>query len=255
MLSLIFHAMSAQWRMTRRNVEDLFPVLTIPLSSVLSLSILRNAGRDDLAGYALVAVGLMSIGQMAFFVASEILANEREGQTLELMVASPTPCYAPLLCRIIALTSIGTLGFAEAWVFAWVLFGLHVRIYHPVVLLGTLALTIVAASATALITSTVFCFGSTTRTYQNAIAGPLYLLAGVLVPVAFLPWFIRPISRGIFLFWAADLLRDALDAATPHHVLLRLGAIAALGLAGGVVGGWLFNRLLTHLRAKGTLGL
>lgn len=255
MLRLISCATLTQVRMTCRNVEDLFPVLTIPLSVLVALAVLQNAGRSDLAGYALVAVGLMSVGQMAFFVGSEILANEREGQTLELMVVSPASCYVPLLSRIVVLTSIGLVGFVEAWLLARAIFSIHVTIYHPVLLVSTLALTIVSACATAFITSTVFCFGRTTRTYQNAIAGPLYLLAGVLVPVTFLPAYVRPISRGIFLFWSAGLLRDTLNPAPPENVAFRLGVIAALGLIGGLSGAWLFHRLLTHLRREGTLGL
>jgi ABC-2 type transport system permease protein len=106
-----------------------------------------------------------------------------------------------------------------------------------------------------LITSTVYCFGKTTRTYQNALAGPLYLLGGVLVPVSVLPEFVQPVSHAIFLYWSADLLRDALQPVPVANIPERLGAIAALGLAGGALGSLLFGRLLTHLRREGTLGL
>ena len=252
---LILTTVWTQIRMTRRNVEDLFPILTIPLSSVVALAILQNSGREDLAGYALVAAALMSIGQMAFFVGSEILANEREGQTLELIVASPTKYYVPLLARIVVLSSVGLVGFFEAWLIARFVFGIEIKIYHPGILLATLVLTIFAGSITSLITSTVFCFGKTTRTYQNALAGPLYLLSGVLVPVTFLPEFVQPVSRLIFLFWSADLLRDSLQPAPLESVALRLGAILGPGLVGGAVGGIVYGRMLDHLRREGTLGL
>ena len=245
----------AQIYMSRRNVEDLLPILTIPLSSFVTLAILQHSGRVDLAGYALVAAVLMSIGQMAFFVGSEILANEREGQTLELVAASPTPYYVPLLARIVVISSMGLFGFVESWLIARWCFGITIPVHHPLIALATLCATIVASSATALITSTVYCFGKTTRTYQNAIAGPLYLLSGVLVPVAFLPEFIQPVSRLIYLFWAADLLRDALQPSPVEHVAQRLGMIAVLGAAFGALGTLLFGRLLTHLRREGTLGL
>ena len=254
-LRLVLSAARAQVQMTRHNVEDLFPILTIPLSSLIALAVLQNSGREDLAGYALVAAVLMSIGQMGFFVGSEILANEREGQTLELVVASPVRYYIPLITRITVLTSVGIVGFLEAWIIARLVFGIDIRVYYPGVLLATLLLTIFAGSVTSLITSTVFCFGKTTRTYQNAIAGPLYLLGGVLVPVTFLPEFVQPVSRLIFLFWSADLLRDSLRPSPPEDIAFRLGAIFALGLVGGAVGTMLFSRLLNHLRREGTMGL
>lgn len=254
-LRLVVAVIRAQIQMTRRNVEDLFPIITIPLTSAAALAVLEYSGREDLAGYALVAAVLMSVGQMSFFVGSEILANEREGQTLELVVASPTEYYIPLLTRIIVLSSVGLLGFVEAWIVARAVFGLTVAIHHPALVAATLALTILVGSVTALITSTLFCFGRTTRTYQNAIAGPLYLLGGVLVPVSYLPDFVQPFSRLIFLFWSAELMRDALEPPRPEDVLLRLGAILALGAAGGLAGAILFSRLLGHLRREGTLGL
>jgi ABC-2 type transport system permease protein len=252
---LILAVARAQVQMSSRSIEHLHPILTIPLTSLLSLAVLQNAGREDLAGYALVAAVLMSVGQMAFFVGSEILANERWDQTLELVVASPTQYSLPLLVRVVVLTSVGLVGFFEAWILARLVFGIAVSVYHPAVLLATLLLTVAAASATALITSTLFSFGKTTRTYQTAITGPLYLLAGVLVPVAFLPDIVQPLSRFIFLFWSADLLRDALQPGPVDSLPFRLGAIVSLGLAGGIVGSVLLNRLLTHLRREGTLGL
>lgn len=251
---IVVAAARAQLQMSRHNIEDFFPVLTIPLTAVISLAILQHSRRLDLAGYALVAAGLMSVGQMSFFVASELLARERLDQTLELMVASPTACYLPLLVRICVLTAIGFIGFAEAWAIAWLVFDVSVSIYHPIPFVLTLAATIAAGSVTALITSTVFCFGKTTRTYQNAIAGPLYLLAGVLVPVAFLPEFIQPISRVIFLYWSAELMRASLTP-LPMAVGPGLLAIVALGVAGGALGSVLFGRLLLHLRREGTIGL
>src|SRR5688572_13945819 len=111
LLRLMAAAARAQIQMSRRDVEDLFPILTIPLTSLLALAVLHSSGRGDLAGYALTASLLMSVGQMSFFIGSEILANEREGQILELVVASPTEYYIPLLTRIMILTCGGILGF------------------------------------------------------------------------------------------------------------------------------------------------
>lgn len=252
---LIASVVRAQVLMSRRNIEDLFPILTIPLTSAAALAVLQYSGREDLAGYALVAALLMSIGQMSFFVGSEILANERQGQTLELVVASPTSYYVPLVARIVVLSSVGILGFVEAWLIARFVFGLTVRVFHPGLVLATLVLTIFAGSVTALITSTLFCFGKTTRTYQNAVSGPLYLLGGVLVPVSYLPDAIEPFSRVIFLYWSAELLRAGLAPDPPQNVAMGLGAICVLGIAGGLAGSMLFARLLRHLRREGTLGL
>lgn len=254
-LRIAVGSIRAQLQMTRRDIEDLYPILTIPLMSVVAIAVFQHSDREDLVGYALVGVVLMSVGQMALFVGSEILANERQGQTLELIIASPTAYVWPLLARITVLSLIGIVGFAEAWLIAWAGFDAPVRIHHPLIAGVTLVLTAFASATTALITSAVFSFGRTVRTYQNALAGPLYLLGGVLVPTTFLPDYVQPICRLVYLSWAADLLRDTLLPAAPTFVLLRLSAIAALGVAGGVLGAWLLGRLLSHLRREGTVGL
>jgi ABC-2 type transport system permease protein len=252
---LVVSTVRAQLQMTRRNVEDLLPVASIPLSAIITLAILVNSGRSDLAGYALVAVVLMTVAQMGLFVGSEIIAQDRHSQTLELFAASPAPYFAVLGTRVFVLSAIGLIGFVEAWLIAWGLFGVRIVVYHPLVLGVTLLIATFASSATALIVVAAASFGRTTRTVQNAIGGPLFLLGGVLVPVTYLPEFLQPFSRGIFLYWAADLLRDALQPPDPLNVPFRLQAVLWLGVIAGAIGFVLIHRMLAHLRREGTLGL
>src|SRR5439155_9668828 len=84
-------AIRAQVQMSRRSFEDLMPVLTMPLFALVFMAIFIHSGRRDLAGYALIAPLLMTVGQMGFFVASEVISNDRDDQVLELLVAAPTP--------------------------------------------------------------------------------------------------------------------------------------------------------------------
>ena len=254
-LRLMARTARAQVQMTRRNIEDLLPVLSIPLATLITLSILMHARRPDLAGHALVAVVLMTITQMGFFVGTELIVQDRHNQRLELIVASPASYFVLLGTRVFVLSAIGMVGFAEGWLIAWAAFGVRIAIYHPWLLLATLLLTTFAVAASALIFATLCSFGRTPRTVQNAIGGPLFLLGGVLVPVTYLPDFVQPVSRGLFLYWSADLLRDALTAADPIHPIARLHAIFLLGVIGGAIGLALLQRLLTHLRREGTLGL
>src|SRR5262245_20520335 len=107
LLRLIGGAARAQFHMTRHNVEDLMPLLTVPLATIVSMGILQYSGRTDLAGYALVASVLMSVERMATMIASEILANDRGAGTFELVVASPAPYFVVLATRIFLLSGLG----------------------------------------------------------------------------------------------------------------------------------------------------
>jgi ABC-2 type transport system permease protein len=254
-MRLVAAAALAQLRMTRRNVEHLMPIFTTPPLTLVTMAILMRSGRADLAGWALVATLLMTVGQMGLLVAGDIVADERRDQTLELVVASPAPYFLILLTRIIILTSIGLVGFFEGWLIVRFVFGVPVVLHHPLVFGATVLATIFAAACTMLVAASVFCFARTTRTYQNAVGGPLYLIGGVLVPVTFLPGWIQPFSRGVFFYWSADLLRGSFEALPLEHVPLRLAAILLLGLLAWLLGAILLRRMLDHLRREGTLGL
>lgn len=254
LLRLALASARAQMRMSRRNVEDVMPLLTAPLLTLVSMAVLTAAGRTDLAGYSLVAAVLMSVERMSTMVASETLVRDRRGQMFELAVASPSPYFVTLTTRIALLAGLGIVGLLEGWLIVWLVFGVAVPVHHPGVLVATLGATIFAAAATSTIFASIFCFGRTPRTYQNALSGPLYLLGGVLVPVSFLPDWIQPVSQVIFLKWSADLLRASLQPETPGNILGGLAAILLLGALATWIGIVLFGRLVDHHRREGTLG-
>jgi ABC-2 type transport system permease protein len=254
-LRVVTGSMRAQFQMTSRDIEDLLPLVTMPLFTLVFMAVFIYTGRRDLLGYALVAPLLMTIAQMGLIVASELITRDRSGQTLEPIVATPAPFFLVLASRITVPSALGLVGFVEAWLIARLLFGVTVTIHHPGVLAVTLVLTMLAATGTALVTAALFCFSRSARTLQASVAFPLFVIAGVLVPVTFLPVWIQPVSRVIFLYWSADLLRDAMQPAAIEGIAFRLGMIALLGLAGAVIGAVLIQRMLQHLKREGTLGM
>ncbi len=250
MVRIIAAAIKVQVQQTRRDIEDLLPLLTMPLFTLIFMAILDFLGRKDLSSFAIVAPLLLTIGQMGIFVASEMIVRERAGQTLEMLVASPAPFAVIIISRIGALSVLGLVGFLESWLLATLLFGANITIHHPLLLIAALILTIVAATSTALT-----CFSRSPRTLQNRIAFPLFLISGVLVPVTFLPDWLEPLSRIIFLYWSANLLRDSMQSGAPADVALSLTALAGLAVLAGLLGTLLVNRMVTHLKHEGTLGL
>ena len=245
----------AQLSMSRRTFQDLVQTITGPSAALVLMAVFSHAGREDLAHYALIAPMLMGIGSTAVFVASEVMTRERDFQTLELSVASPAPFPAVLLARIMVITSISLIGIVESWLIIRFVFGVNLTIHHPWIFAATLFLTAFAAGGTAMITAALFCFAQVARTFQNSITIPSFLLSGILAPVAVLPDWLEPVSRGIFLYWSGVLLRDSLGAAAPEGVLGKLCAMALLGLFGTLVGGVLMVRMLNYLKREGRLGI
>jgi ABC-2 type transport system permease protein len=244
-----------QARITSQNIEDLRPLLTMPLTALVSVAVLVHSGKAELAGYGLVAAVLMTIGQMGNFVASEIVFQERSEQTLELVVASPAPYYFVLLSRIIVLTALGMIGAIESWLVVRICFGLELTVHHGWLAVATLACTSLAAAGTALCTTALFALGAQVRTFQNAINGPLYLLGGVLVPTQYLPGPLQLASPLVFFYWSANLLRAALVQGEPIAVGRSLSNILALGVCAAVLGYVVLQRMLDRLRRTGAVGL
>jgi len=244
-----------QLRTTRANIEDLTWVVTEPLLAVVAIAVLVHAGRSDLASHALCASFLMTTAQMGFWVGSDVLAQERSRQTLELSVICPTPFIVILFARVLIISCIGLLGLGEGWFIVRVLFGVKLTVHHPLLLVLALVATVLSAACTSVLMSALFSLARTARTLQNAVYGPLCLLGGVLVPAEYLPGWLRPLSPFVFLSWSADLVRDAFNVAAPAQVGVRLAVLVALGLLAGLFAALITSRILDKLRRDGSLGL
>ena len=183
------------------------------------------------------------------------MTRERDFETLELAVASPASFPAVIFSRIMVITLISLIGIVESWLIIRFVFGVDVTIHHPWVFVATMLMTAFASGGTALIPAALFCFAQATRTFQNSILYPVLLVSGVLVPVAVLPDWLEPVSRLVFLYWSANLLRDSMHTATPEGVLWGLAFMAILGAGAAFVGGALIIRMLNYLRQEGRLGI
>ena len=248
-------AVRAQFSMSRRNVYDLVPIVMQPAYTLVLMAVFVYAGREDLSAYALVATMLMGVAATAIFIASDLMTREQDFQTFELTIASPAPFPAIILSRMMVITSISLIGIAESWLIIRFVFGVSLAIHHPWVFAATMLLTAFAAAGTALIPAALFSFARSARTYQNSITYPVYIFSGILVPLTVFPDWLAPVSRVIFLYWSGELLRDSMQTATPEGVIVKLGAIAILGVGAALVGGALIARMIHYLKREGRLGI
>jgi len=244
-----------QLLLTRRTPPNLTPIISFPFTTFVFMAVVDRFGRPDLAGYALVAPLLLAVGSMAILVAGQTIADERDGQTLELLVATPAPFFSIVFARVVVITTLSLFGIVESWLIIRFVFGVEITLYHPGIFVATMLLTALAAAGTALISASLSCVSRTGRTFQNSVMYPIFLVSGILVPVSLLPGWLEPFSRIVFLYWSANLLRDSLQAASPDDVLPRVGALILTGVATALIGGWLIQRMLGYLKREGRLSL
>ncbi|MDQ3380453.1 MAG: ABC transporter permease [Actinomycetota bacterium] len=248
-------AFRLQLRVLRTDASQIQTLAMVPLFTVIFVQIVRHAGREDLTSYAVLAPALIAVWALALQSSGEVIEEDRLQGTLELVVGSPTPFAYVVLARVLAVTLVSLVAFAEVWLVSWAVFGVVVDIHHPREFVLTILATALATAGTATIMASLFIVTRSPRTFQNSLSWPFYVVGGVLVPVAFLPDWLQPLSTIVFLSWSADLLRASLAPESIDDVGVRLAMILLLGTCGFAIGFALLARMLRQARRTATLGL
>lgn len=228
-------------------------LVTAPMLTLVFLAIMEHAGRRDLAPFAVLAPALLVLWQMALLTSGDTIASERENGSLEALIATPSSLSAVISGRISAVTAVSMVGFAESWLVAALVFDVRVAIEHPPQFVLTLLVTAYATAGTAVMLAALFVATRSARAFQNSLSYPIFVLGGVMVPVAFLPVWLQPVTKFVFLSWSSDLLRESLQPMEMTYVAPRLGAVLALGTLGLIVGEILMRRALARVRRTGSL--
>lgn len=230
------HVQLQIWLFARRPGQWSMLLFT-PLYSLVFFSVIRAAGRDDLA----VSVGLsaffMTMWAQLVYVASEAVDLDRTEGVMEVLLAAPASYTRSLVLRIATAAAICLPAAVEIVLIGAIGFGFPVRVAGPAVLLIAVALTFAGAVGTAVLLAGLFCLVVGARTYQNSLTYPCYLLGGLILPATQLPEPFAAVSRLFFLSWGTDLARDAI-AGEPDQLgrrLLVLGVLAAVQCAVGVL--------------------
>lgn len=244
-----------QLALFRRNPAQLMILITIPFFSAIFLSGIKAVGRPELAPYAILGPALVGLWACSLDLGGSIIDNERLQQSFELNVIAPAVFSRVLIGRIATITFLGLATFAESMGFAAAAFGATVHVSHPFVLVITLLVTGVAMAGTCTSMAAVFVAARSARRFGNALGYPFYLLGGVIVPVSYLPLWLRPLSWLTYLYWSSGLLRSSLDSVGVADELGRLAMVLLLGVAAYLIGIRLTLRVIGKLRREGTIGL
>ncbi len=246
-------AFRLQLHTLRRNPDYLLPLAAAPLFTIIFITIMREAGRNDLLPYAVVGPMLIALWSTSLNASGEVIDADRWSGTLELTVAAPASLGTVVLGRVLAVTTLGSLSFVEVPLVSRWLLGESVTIHHKLAFVSAVGATAFAMAGTGLVMSAIFTAARSARTFQNSLSYPLYILGGVVVPTSFLPEWVVPFTKLIFLSWSADLLRSSLEAEPVDGLAYRLLALLVLGVAALFAGRVFLDRITARLRSDGTL--
>lgn len=246
-----------QLAVVRRVPAQLLVLVTSPLFSAIFLSLVAHerATTPSRITAAVIGPGLMGLWLVSLNVAASALSEDRFGGRLELFLATSASLSLVLFGRMLVVSLVGMLTFVESWLVATLAFGLTVPVEHPGLAAAGIVVTTVACSCTAVLLATAFVLSRNLHVYQNSMGYPIYILGGIVVPLASLPGWVYPLSKVIYLSWCADLLRKALAATDPGGIWIDIAMALGLGALALFAAVILTRHVLNLLRRTATAGL
>jgi len=239
----------------RHSFDELQTFVIAPLLTLIFGGVMVAAGRRDLLPAAALGAALMGVWMLCTQTGGNIIERERWEGTFEVLMSTPTALRGIVFGRVTAIVGVMVLVFPEVWLVVLAIFGEPIAVPHPGLFVLSLVGTLIGAHATTLLFAALFVLARDALIFQNALAYPIYLLGGVLVPVAVLPGWVHPISRMIFLSWGSDLLRAALRPSAVPDVSGKLIGLATTVVVMVVASQILIGIMVRRAKVRGSLSL
>ncbi len=241
-------------RQLRTEPDSWLVFVTSPLTVLTLLAITQTQERDDLIGIAIVAPALMALFQSALYDAAEQLSADRARGVLEIAVASPASLALTVLGRAVVIAVFSVLAAVQSLVIV-MLYADGPVIHHPVTAAVVATAAVTATACLVLPLASLFLATRAVRVFQNALPWPIFLVSGVIVPVAMIPDWLGSVSRVFYLTYAARLLRECMRPGPVEHVFDGVIAILVSGAVSLGLGYAMFRWVLSRLRVSGGLAL
>jgi ABC-2 type transport system permease protein len=239
----------------RRSLDDLQAFLLTPLFTLLLGGIVVSTGRRDLLPEAALGAALIGMWMLCSQMGGNIIAAERADGTFEALASTPAPLRLVVAGRVTVVAAVMLLALPEAWLAALALFQTPVAVPHPALFAAAAVMTLAGLHATATLFAALFVLARNAVIFQNALAYPVYLLGGLLVPVSVLPGWIQPAARVIFLSWGSDLLRASLRSGPVAGAGTGLLGLTVTVAVTGAIGQAMVGVMLRRSRVSGTMSL
>lgn len=238
---------------TQRHPMNIIQGIVQP-SSFLLIAVLagRRMGGIDVSAAALGAA-LIAIWTATIWSSGSILRAERWQGTLSQIMSRPTGLGTVLIGKTAGATLRSTAFIAVTISVTAIALGDPIRVARPLPFLAALAAVLASALTLGLLLSSLFVLTRAAGRISEVLMYPVFILGGLLVPVALLPGWLQPLSTIVSLRWGGELLK-ASAAGTDQSgkawlaLALTTGVYAALARAS-------FGRVLDRARREGTLDL
>lgn len=203
--------------------------------------------------YVALGAGLMGIWSSTLFGSGGLIQGERYEGTLEILMAAPAPFVLVLLPATLATSTVGLYALGATLMWGRLFFDIPLDLAHPLLFAVALPATIISLGLMGLMLCSTFVLYRHANALSNLLEYPVWLVTGLLVPVALLPGWAAPISWVLAPTWGIRAIRGAaLGGGDP---LLSIGMCVGLGLIYLLVGAVMLNHFERLARERATLAL
>ncbi len=240
----------------KQLTANLFFVMTSVIQPVIFASIaffLFEAGaREGTLLYVALGAGLMGVWSTVLFASGGAIQWQRWQGTLELLVGAPPRFIVSMVPLTLSTATVGLYSVAATLLWGRLLFGVPLDLEHPLLFAVALAATTVALGLLGLVMASTFVLYRHASAFSNLLEYPVWLVSGLLVPIALLPGWAEPISWTLAPTWGVRAVREAALGGEPLQAIAMCVLLSAAYLALGALSMANFERLA---RSRATLSL
>lgn len=248
LLGMLFHLKHAS-----RSPFEIGSFVVVPIvQATLAVYLFRASDEPQKLLQAAVGAGMMGVWSSVLFGAGGAIQSQRWQGTLEMLMLAPRRPVMVFLPITLANGAMGSYALLATLVWGRVLYGIELDFAHPVMFPVAALVTVLSLGMFGILLASLFVLMRHANALMNALEYPVWLLSGMLLPIASLPSWTGPIAAALPTTWGARALREATVGGPVWPSLGLCAAISAICLALGAVS---MVHVERRARAAATLAL
>ncbi len=220
--------------------------------ATIAFFMFRAGDRSESLLYVALGAGLMGIWSSTLFGSGGLIQWERYEGTLEIMMAAPPPFALVLIPATLATSTVGIYSIAATLLWGKLFFDIPLDLADPLLFALSVPVTILSLGLMGLLLASTFVLYRHANALSNLLEYPVWLVTGLLVPVALLPAWAEPISWVLAPTWGMRAIRESALGGDPAPAIAMA---AALGLVYLLLGFFFIGYFERRAREDATLAL
>ncbi|MEV0195763.1 ABC transporter permease [Nonomuraea sp. NPDC050691] len=213
--------------MSRARLLIVFNVLTPVVYATIAMY-LYGADQPGKLLQVSVGAGLMGVWTSVLFGSGGAVQNKRWAGLLEPLISTPAPFWVILFSISLATSIVGMYAMIATVFWGAVFFGMPLAFPSPVLFLTATGVCVLSMGMMGMLLASTFVFMRNANALANTLDHPIWLLSGMLVPIATLPGWMQPLTWVLPTTWGAAAVHNSLDGGPvlwPMLGAIVLGAV------------------------------